>query len=156
MQLVGDLLNLANAASYGIFIALGRKFMNREDSLTATTILFFFASLGLGIYGINDLTLSSLDTLSGKVIGGMVFAVLGATVLTYFLNIWAVRRTHASHVALYIFLQPVVAALLGVTVLGERIGPRLLLAMALVFIALFLRDAERSGKMDPDTEPGQA
>lgn len=154
--LVGDLLNLANAASYGLFIALSRRIMDREDSLTATTILFFFASLGLGIYGIDDLTVSSLGTLSGKVIGGMVFAVLGATVLTYFLNIWAVRRTHASHVALYIFLQPVVAALLGVWLLGERIGPRLLLALTLVFLALFLHGGRRAAKMNSATGPGQA
>lgn len=142
----GDLLNLANAASYGVFIALGRRVMHKEDSLISTLLLFFFASIGLCFYGMDNLTGTELETLSGKVVGGMVFAVLGATVLTYFLNIWAVRRTQASHVALYIFLQPVVAALLGICLLGEAIGTRLLVAMALVLAALSLRDG---GATDP-------
>ncbi len=137
--LVGDLLNLANAASYGLFIVLSRRVMTRVDSLSATLILFLSASLGLGLYGMNDLTVAPLSELSSKAVGGMVFAVLGATVLTYFLNIWALRRTHASHVALYIFLQPIVASLLGALVLAETIGIRLLLAMLLVGAGLFLR-----------------
>jgi drug/metabolite transporter (DMT)-like permease len=144
--LTGDLLNLANAASYGLFIAMSRRVIPRMDSLSATLILFLFASLGLGLYGMNDLTVAPLSSLSGKVVGGMVFAVLGATVLTYFLNIWALRRTHASHVALYIFLQPIVAALLGVLVLAETVGFRLLLAMLLVGGGLFLRDNRDEAK----------
>ncbi len=138
--LIGDLLNLANAASYGLFIVMSRRVMARVDSLSATLILFLFASLGLSIYGMNDLTVVPLTSLSKQVVGGMIFAVLGATVLTYFLNIWALGRTHASHVALYIFLQPIVAGLLGVLLLGESIGFRLLLAMLLVGGGLFLRD----------------
>jgi drug/metabolite transporter (DMT)-like permease len=73
-------------------------------------------------------------------IGAMLFAVLGATVASYLLNVWAIKRTQASHVALFIFLQPLVAAALGVIALGEQITPRLLIALALVFAALALRD----------------
>ncbi|MCB1161327.1 DMT family transporter [bacterium] len=139
--LTGDLLNLGNAASYGFFIALSRRVMTREDPLAATAVLFFFATLGLGLYGGPALRAADLGALSPGVVGGMVFAVLGATVLSYFLNIWALRRTHASNVALFIFLQPVVAALLGIAALGERPTLRLGLAMALVLTALVLRDA---------------
>ena len=70
----------------------------------------------------------------------MVYVILGATVVTYFLNLWAVKRAQATRVALYIFLQPVIAAVLGVVFRGEDITPRFLVATALVFAALFLRD----------------
>lgn len=151
--LVGDLLTLTNAASYGLFIVMSRRVMTRVDSLSATLILFLFASLGLGLYGMERLTAAPLADLSPKVLGGMVFAVLGSTVLTYFLNIWALRRTHASHVALYIFLQPIVAAVLGVLLLGEVVGLRLLLAMVLVGAGLLLRAGRSARKAGPPPDP---
>ena len=59
---------------------------------------------------------------------------------TYFLNLWAVKRVQATRVALYIFLQPVIAAVLGVALRGEEITGRLVAATLLVFLALLLRD----------------
>lgn len=146
--LTGDLLCLGNAASYGLFIVLSRRVMAEEDSLAATALLFAFACLGIGLYGATGLAAAPLGQLSGRALGGMAFAVLGATVLSYFLNIWALGRTRASHVALFIFLQPVVAALLGVIFLGENVSPRWLIALILVFMALFLRDGRAGAGAD--------
>ena len=42
-----------------------------------------------------------------------LYAVLFATLLTYLLNTWALRHTHSSQVALYINVQPLVAAALA-------------------------------------------
>jgi drug/metabolite transporter (DMT)-like permease len=138
--LTGDLLNLANAASYGLFIALSRKVMAAEDTLAATAVLFGFATLGLGAYGLDEVLALDAGIFTAGLIGAMLFAVLGATVASYLLNVWAIKRTHASRVALFIFLQPLVAAALGVIALGEQVTPRLLVALALVFAALALRD----------------
>ena len=149
--LTGDLLNLANAASYGLFIALSRKVMAAEDALAATAVLFFFATLGLGAYGLNEVLALDARVFTAGLLGAMLFAVLGATVASYLLNVWAIKRTHASHVALFIFLQPLVAAALGVIALGERVTPRLLIALALVFAALALRDGRA-----PAAPPGAA
>ncbi|MBM4118223.1 DMT family transporter [bacterium] len=140
----GDLLNLANAASYGLFIALSRKVMTQEDTLAATAVLFFFATLGLGAYGLDEVLALDPRILTAGLVGAMLFTVLGATVASYLLNVWAVKRTQASRVALFIFLQPLVAAALSVVALGERVTPRLLIALGLVFLALALRDVRAS------------
>lgn len=144
--LTGDLLNLANAFSYGLFIVISRPVIQRNDPLAATTVIFAFGSVGLLLYGGNELAAARLDLLSTRVVAGMVFAVLGATVLTYYLNYWALKRTHATRVALYIFLQPVVAALLGIWLLDDAITARFLMATALVFVALLLRDLPGRGR----------
>jgi drug/metabolite transporter (DMT)-like permease len=52
----------------------------------------------------------------------------------------------ATRVALYIFLQPVIAAVLGVLFRGEDITLRFLIATALVFAALMLRDNPAKAK----------
>ena len=82
------------------------------------------------------------DALLGRAVSERDYVVVGATVVTYFLNLWAVKRVVATRVALYIFLQPVVAATLGVAVRGESLTPRFLVATGLVFVALSLRDGQ--------------
>ena len=139
---VGDLLNLANAACYGLFVVLSRRVMARNDPLVATTIIFAFGSVGMLIYGGPALMRVDLTAVSGGIVTAMVYAVLGATVVTYFLNMWALKRTRATSVALYIFLQPIIAASLGILVLHEALTLRFAIATALVFVALFLRDSQ--------------
>jgi drug/metabolite transporter (DMT)-like permease len=137
--LTGDLLNLANALSYGLFIAISRRVMPRHDTMSATTMVFVFGLVLVAAYGGNQAIHLEWASISSRTIGGMIFAVLGATVLTYGLNVWALQRVRTSRVALWIFLQPVVAASLDLA-LGSTLTPRFLVATVLVFLALLIRD----------------
>ncbi|MFH1843925.1 MAG: DMT family transporter [bacterium] len=152
--LMGDLLVLANSAAYGLFLVLSRPVMVRNDPLAATTVVFGFGAVGMLIYGLDDLLHADLGGLSTPVVSGMVYSVLGATVLTYFLNYWALKRAVATRVALYIFLQPVVAALLGVLVEGEAVTGRFLVATGLVFCGLCLRGAAGQAAVADPTSSG--
>jgi drug/metabolite transporter (DMT)-like permease len=136
----GDLLTVANAASFALFIVIGRRIMERHDPLAATAVVFFFGAVGMGLYGGPALLATDLVALGASTWASMVYVVVGATVVTYFLNLWAIKRAVATRVALYIFLQPVIAATLGVALRDEEITPRFLVATLLVFAALFLRD----------------
>jgi drug/metabolite transporter (DMT)-like permease len=138
--MVGDLLTIGNAASFGLFLVISRDVIQRNDPVAATSVLFFFGAIGLTIYGSQDLTSIDFEVLSGRVIAAMVFAILAATVGTYFLNLWALKQVRSSRVALYVFLQPLIASVVGVLVLGETIGVRFAIAASLVFTALLLRD----------------
>jgi len=138
--LTGDLLTLTNAASYALFVVLSRRVMARNDPLAATAVIFFFGALGMMAYGGSSLLATDFSVITPELAWVMVYVILGATVVTYFLNLWAVKRVQATRVALYIFLQPVIAAVLGLVFRGEDITPRFLMATALIFTALLLRD----------------
>ncbi len=138
--LKGDLMTLANAASFALFVVMSRRIMARNNPWSATAVVFFFGSFGMMIYGGADLFKTNFSQLSPGLIAAMVFVILGATVITYYLNLWAVKRVQATRVAMYIFLQPVVASILGIVFRDEVITPRFLVATGLVFLALALRD----------------
>ncbi len=142
--LAGDLLTLANAASYGLYVALSGRVMARHDSLGATTVVFAWGAFGILLYGAGALWRAPLASLSPQTYGLMVYAVVGATVVTYALNLWALKHTQASRVALYVILQPVVATVLAVLLLDEPVTPRLLVAGALVLAGLALREGRRA------------
>lgn len=145
--LAGDLLTLANAASYGVYIVFSRRLMARNDPLGATAVVFFFGAAGMYLYGGAEIWRTPAAVFTPGMVAVMVYVVLGATVTTYFLNLWAVKRVQATRVAIFIFLQPVIAVVLGVLFRGEEVTLRFGAATALVFLALVLRDgpATRSG-----------
>jgi len=59
-------------------------------------------------------------------------------VLTYVLNYWALARVPSSVVALFIYVQPLIAATLSAALFGERPAPRVLAGAALIFAGVFL------------------
>jgi drug/metabolite transporter (DMT)-like permease len=60
------------------------------------------------------------------------------TVGAYLLTQIALRRAEPSLVATYIYLQPILAALGAMAILGERPGARTATAAALIFGGVFL------------------
>ena len=62
--------------------------------------------------------------------------VLLCTAIPYLLNSWALARTHASQVAFYVFIQPVITTALAIILLGEKLTPKTGLAAGLIFAGL--------------------
>ncbi len=149
--LTGDLMTLTNAASYGLFVVIGRRVMARNDPLIATAVVFFWGALGMMVYGGGELFTTDFSRLTPAHFGAMVYVVIGATVVTYFLNLWSVKRVTATRVAVFIFLQPLVATTLGVVFRGDVINVRFGIAAALVLTALLLRDSQAPTKPSSDS-----
>jgi len=81
-----------------------------------------------------------------------VYIVLFPTVGAYLLTVWALARVDSSLVALFIYLQPVIATALSVAILGERPGATTLAGAALVFVGVFV--AVRAGRAGPGKASG--
>lgn len=132
-SLVGDLMVLANAAVYSVYLVLSRDLLARWPPLVAAASFFAFAiPVVLPFTGPPPLEASP---------GGwaaLAFCVLGPTITTYFLNLVALRRVPSSVVAIFIYVQPFVAALLAWAWLGERIDGRTVLAGLVSFVGILL------------------
>ena len=152
--LAGDLMTLANAACYGFYIVFSRRIMARNDPLAATAVVFFFGAMGMYLYGGGDIWRTEASVFTPTLMGIMAYVIIGATVITYFLNLWAIKRVQASRVAIFIFLQPLIAVVLGVVFRGEEITMRFAVAAVLVFVALLLRDSG-TPERPRGNEPGQ-
>ena len=74
--------------------------------------------------------------------------IVFASVAAYTLNAWALARTHASHVAIFVTLQPVVATALAIVWLGEVPAVKTGISAALIFAGLLI---SRPPVRSPDT-----
>lgn len=136
--LIGDLLTVTNCLSYGLFLSFSKKFMEKYDPVWTTTWLFIYGSVGLTILALPDWMSFQWPPMTTGLWLAVAFAILGATLATYFLNFWALAYAKSSHVALFIYLQPVVASLVAWIWFGEIITLRTAFASILIFIGLLL------------------
>ena len=129
----GNLLLVANAFFYGLYIAISQDAIRRYGALTVITWMFVMANvvtLPVGLYSLRDVQLASIGA---HVWLALLYIVAVPTVLTYYLNAWALGRVEPSVVAVYIYLQPLIALALAPLLLGERPGARTFVAAALIF-----------------------
>lgn len=155
--LVGNLLILTNCLSYSIYLVASRDILSRIRPLTAMTWVFVFGALGIDLFlaaggalglldvGVPEL-LGALPGFSTRTWQALAYIVAFPSVGAYLLNAVALRAVPASLVATYIYVQPVVGALLSAALLGERPGAETFVAAALIFsgVGLVNWDAART------------
>ena len=134
----GDLLTLVNALSYGFFLVISRRALQRMEPMAATAVLMSFGALGILAIGGTSLAGVDLSAIPSRTWGLAAFIVLFPTVGAYWLTYWALARVESSTVALFVYLQPVIAATLSAIVLGERPTVRVVLGAALVFLGVYV------------------
>lgn len=120
-SLLGNVLVAANALSYSLYLVFSRPYLARYDPLTVVAWTFLFGAVVMVPLGVPDLAATDLSALSAATWAAVAYIVLFPSVVTYYLNNWALRRLPSSTVASYVYLQPLVAAALAVPILGEPV-----------------------------------
>jgi drug/metabolite transporter (DMT)-like permease len=117
----GDLLVLAGAAVYSLQIVLMERFAPRYDVIAFTLVEMAAACAGLGVVA---LARGELGVPRGWTVwGALLVTGVFASALAYLVQTWAQRRTSATRTALAFTMEPVFAALFGITLAGDRLGP---------------------------------
>lgn len=116
----GDLLVLGGAAVYALQIVLMERYAPRYDAVPFTFVEMAasFAALAAVAAAAGQVTVPRGWTVWGALLVTGVFA----SALAFLAQTWAQRRTSATRTALVFALEPVWAALFGVTIAGDRLG----------------------------------
>jgi drug/metabolite transporter (DMT)-like permease len=130
---LGNLLIIINSLSFGAYIAVSRDLFRRYGALNVITWIFLIGALiTLPIAGYAWST-AGLQNVSRGTWLAVIYIILVPTVCAYYLNSWAITRVSPSIVAIYIYLQPLLAFGLAPAILGESWNSRTVVACALIF-----------------------
>jgi drug/metabolite transporter (DMT)-like permease len=130
---LGNILIITNSFCYGAYIAVSRDLFRRYGALNVITWIFLIGALvTLPIAGY-EWSADGLQTVSMGVWLSVAYIILVPTVAAYYLNSWAITRVPPSVVAVYIYLQPLLAFGLAPVVLGESWNSRTIVACVLIF-----------------------
>ena len=134
---LGNLMILVNAAFWSLHLVLARRLLERLDSLVVLAWMFILGAVPMALLGGRDV-LEAIEGATARSWAAAGWAVAVPTVLSYLVNMWALRRIRASSVAIYVYLQPVVAGVLAVLLAGERFTLRTAASAILIFAGVAL------------------
>jgi drug/metabolite transporter (DMT)-like permease len=137
-HMLGNLLLILNTLFYGAYIAISQDVIRRYGALTVITWVFIFGCVAAAPLGGYYLAQTPLTNVSLSVWLGVLYIILVPTVGAYYLNAWALGRVAPSTVAIYIYLQPLIAFTIAPYALGEQLNSRTWIAALLIFAGVAL------------------
>jgi drug/metabolite transporter (DMT)-like permease len=147
--LVGNFLIFINAVSYSFYIILASKLTQRYHVLTLMKWLYLFGILFITPVAFHELgewnpLATDMDTL---LYAGYV--VLFATFGTYMLNIIAIKNLKPSVVAVFVYLQPLLATLIAVGLDKDTLTWTKAIAGVLIFTGVYLTTKKPTKRTTP-------
>jgi drug/metabolite transporter (DMT)-like permease len=134
----GNALVACNTASYGAYLVLSKRMLERYHPLTVVTHVFLFGAVivtPIGLVALRHVDLAEVPT---RALLGLGYIVLCSSAVAYYLSIWALQHTASSLVAMYVYLQPVMTVAAAPVILGERLTVRAGVAALVIFAGLAL------------------
>jgi drug/metabolite transporter (DMT)-like permease len=135
---LGNLLLLCNALLYGIYIVISKRLLERYGALNVITWIFLVSAVMIAPLGFYSFGNENVAAISWTVWLLIAVIILLPTVGAYYLNAWALTHVSPGTVAIYIYLQPLIAFGFAPLLLGERWSSRTALATLLIFAGVSL------------------
>jgi drug/metabolite transporter (DMT)-like permease len=123
LHLAGDLLALATAATWAAYSVLIAPLMRRYSPYRISAIVLLAGCAPLLVLGARQLADQDFARLGALAWAAIVFATLGPLVLTNVLWFRSVAAVGPSRATLFANVQPFMAAVIAMLVLGERLSP---------------------------------
>jgi drug/metabolite transporter (DMT)-like permease len=110
----GNFLVLVNAISYGFYLIIVKKLMNKYNAFTFVKWIYLFGFLMVLPFGYDQFQAVSWSILPPEIYWKIGFVVVLSTFLTYLLNLLSMKELKPTTVAVFIYLQPVFATIFAI------------------------------------------
>jgi len=138
-----------NALSYAIYLVQVKPLMRKYNAWVVIRWTFFFGFILVLPFGWNELSQVEWNSFTGWVWFSVIFVLVFTTFLAYLLNAYGLQYLSPSVVSFYIYLQPVFATIISLSISNEKFLLWHAMASLLIFSGVYLvsRPAEsRSNK----------
>ena len=130
------LSGLGSGLFYGLYSIFGRYALEKGyDPFTINFYTFLLAAVSSGFIGSPANVLSVMTASAGNMLFGVVFAVV-ISLVPFLLYTIGLRNLENGQAAIIASIEPVVAALLGVIVMGEKMTTSVLIGTILVLAGI--------------------
>lgn len=149
----GNLVIELGMLAYAGYLVWSRDLVRRYGSLRTVAWFFLAATIAVLPVSLPAVIRAPWEAVPLAVWGWIAWIVIGPTIATYYLNLYALRRTSATVVAGFIYLQPVVTAIVAPLVLeGEAVTPRAVgagMAILLGLVVVLRSEAVEASALRP-------
>lgn len=143
---LGNFLVFLNAASYGLYLIVVKKLMDKYNAFNFVKWIYLFGFIMVLPFGWNDVMEISWETLPQPIVWKIVFVVVFSTFLTYLLNLLSMRELKPTTIAVFIYLQPLFAAIFAIAVGKDELNWIKVVSAMMIFIGVALVTQKKADK----------
>jgi len=127
---------------WGIFSVIGKEMTRQMGALRLTAIITFIGALYMIPLGLieSQKTAFSLSQISLEAWAAIAFLGITCSFLATLLYVYALQKTEAQKVGVYLYTIPPMTYVIAAVVLNERIGINLLIGSLIVFAGVYLTE----------------
>lgn len=144
----GDIYVFLNASSYALYLVIVKPLMARYHPVTVITWIFTFGFVYVLPFGFEEFISVDWSAFTPKIWAAVAFIVLFTTFLAYLLNVSALKELSPTIVSYYIYLQPLLAAIVALYFEKDQLTWINIGASMLIFAGVYLVS---SGKTEQRT-----
>lgn len=138
----GNFLLILSTLGYVVSVVIGRKILTEKNSLGITFWSFLigtvsFLPLMLVEYWQNPGWMANLDFRGWT---GILYGGIFSSLIAYVLYDWALAKLPAYRTSIFTYLDPVVAILIAIPLLGEKITIPFVIGSILVFLGILIAE----------------
>ena len=135
---LGDFFVFINATSYGIYLTIVKPLVRKYHALTIIKWVFLFGFIPVAIVGFPEFIQIDWQSFTPNTWWSLLYVVLGVTCFAYLFNIFALSKVNPSVVGIYIYLQPLLAAVFAIYFGADKFDAVKVLAACCIFLGVYL------------------
>jgi drug/metabolite transporter (DMT)-like permease len=135
---IGSLVLLLTPLLWTVYTVVGKRMMRKYDPFLIVGYVSILGGLSLIPFSLAEGSLQQILTLSPHSWFAILFLALGCSLLGYYIWFHAVRHIGAAVTSSFLFVEPLVTALLAVTVVGEALTIYILVGGLLILAGVYL------------------
>jgi drug/metabolite transporter (DMT)-like permease len=141
---LGNFLVFINAVSYGFYLIVVKKLMDKYNAFTFVKWIYTFGLLMVIPFGWSECQEIQWQTIPTIIMWEIVFVVVFTTFFTYLFNLVSMRELKPTTVAVFIYLQPLFATIFAMSLGKDQLTWVKVLSAVLIFVGVFLVTKKKS------------
>jgi len=151
LSLVGDALMLVTALCGAVYGVLAKRMLTRYNAMTVTAYTMIFGTLLLVPAAFFEDPSSAMARMRIDTVVLVLFLGIFGGAIGYFLWTFALTRLSPTQVAVFVNLNPMIATLLGATLLAEKITGIFIAGFVAVLAGVLLVNLRGRGQLERDS-----
>jgi drug/metabolite transporter (DMT)-like permease len=137
-EMLGNLLVFINAVSYGFYLIIVKKLMDKYNAFTFVKWIYSFGFLMVLPFGWGEFETVNWSLVPTEIYWKIGFVVVFSTFLTYLLNLVSMRELKPTTVAVFIYLQPLFATVFAISLGKDELSWVKIGSAILIFTGVYL------------------
>jgi drug/metabolite transporter (DMT)-like permease len=135
---LGNILVFVNAVSYGFYLIIVKKLMDKYNAFTFVKWIYLFGFLMVLPFGWSQFEATDWTAVPTLIYWKIVFVVVISTFITYLLDLLTMKELKPTTVAVFIYLQPFFATVFAIGLGKDELSPVKIISALLIFVGVYM------------------